>query len=50
MDDFMGITILFMGTSFLNFCLHELQKLNYHNHVLKKYLQVLELGLKFVTT
>jgi len=29
----MGITILFLGTLFLHFCLHELQKLNYYDHV-----------------
>jgi hypothetical protein len=44
----MGI-ILFLGTLFLNSCLHEFQKLNCNNHVFKKYFQVLELDLKFVT-
>jgi hypothetical protein len=37
-----------LGTLFLNFCLHEIQKLNYYNHVFKSYLQVLKLDLKFV--
>jgi hypothetical protein len=41
----MGMIILFFVTLFKNFCLHEL--LNYYNHVFKKYLQVLELDLKF---
>jgi hypothetical protein len=44
----MRIIILFLGTLFLNSCLHELQKLNCYNHVLLHYLQVLELDLKFV--
>jgi hypothetical protein len=42
----MGIIILFLGTLFLNFCLHGLQKLN--NYVLLNYLQIFELDLKFV--
>jgi hypothetical protein len=37
-----------LGTLFLNFCLHELQKLNFNNHDFKNYLQVLALALKFV--
>jgi len=44
----MGIINSFLGTLFLNSCLHALQKLNYYNHVLKNYLQVLELDPKFV--
>jgi hypothetical protein len=39
-----------LGILFLNSCLHELQKLNFYNHVFLHYLQVLELDLKFVTT
>jgi hypothetical protein len=42
-----GIITLFMGT-FLNSCLHELQKLNYYNHVFLYYLQIFEFDLKFV--
>jgi hypothetical protein len=44
----MWVIILFLGTLFFNSYLHELQKLNSYNHVLKNYLQVLELDLKFV--
>jgi hypothetical protein len=44
----MGKIIYFMGTLFINFCLHGFQKLNCYNHVFKKYLQILELDLKFV--
>jgi hypothetical protein len=44
----MGIIILFLGTLFFNYFLHELQKSNYYNHVILKYLQILELDLKFV--
>jgi len=44
----MGIIILFLGTLFFNSCLHEFQNLNCYNHVFLKYLQVLELDLKFV--
>jgi hypothetical protein len=44
----MGIILLLLGTLFFNSCLHELQKLNCYNHVFKKYLQVLELDLKFM--
>jgi hypothetical protein len=43
----LGYNIIYKYIIF-NSCLHELQKLNYHNHVFKKYLQLLELGLKFV--
>jgi hypothetical protein len=39
---------MFFGALFLKSCLHELQKLNYYNHVILNYLQVLELDLKFV--
>jgi hypothetical protein len=45
----MRIVILFLGTLFFNSCLHEFQKLNYYNHVFLKYLQILELDVKFVT-
>jgi hypothetical protein len=44
----MGIINSFLGTLFLNFCLHGLQKLNCYNHVFKNYLQVLELDPKFM--
>jgi hypothetical protein len=44
----MGIITLFLGTVFLNSCLHELQKLNYYNHVYLNYLQIFELDLQFV--
>jgi hypothetical protein len=46
----MRIIILFLSTLFLNFCLHELQKLNFYNHVYLHYLQVLEIDLKFVAS
>jgi hypothetical protein len=42
------IIIIFLGVLFLNFCLHELQKLNFYNHGFLHYLQVLELDLEFV--
>jgi hypothetical protein len=45
----MGTIMFFLGTLFLNSCLHGLQKLNYCDHVFLNYLQVLELDLKFVT-
>jgi hypothetical protein len=48
-DEFMGILNFFLGTLFLNFCLHGLQKLNYYNHVFESYLQILGMDLKFVT-
>jgi len=38
--------ILFLGTLFLNSCLHEFQKLNCYNYVFSHYLQILELNLK----
>jgi hypothetical protein len=41
---------IFLGTLFLNLCLHGLQKLSCYNHVFLHYLQVLEFDLKFVTT
>jgi hypothetical protein len=44
----MKIIIFFLGALFLNSFFHELQKLNYYNHVFLHYLQVLELDLKFV--
>jgi hypothetical protein len=44
----MGIIDFFLGTLFLNSCLHGLQKLNSYNYVFLNYLQVLELDLKFV--
>jgi hypothetical protein len=44
---FYGDNNIFLGTLFFNFCLHGLQKLNCCNHVFLKYLQVLELDLKF---
>jgi hypothetical protein len=44
----MRMIILFLGTLFLNSCLHEFQKLNCYNHVFLHYLQVLELDLRFV--
>jgi len=44
----MRIILLLLSTLFLNFGLHELQKLNFHNHVFLHYLQVLELNLKFM--
>jgi hypothetical protein len=44
----MGIMIFFLIHYFLIFCLHKLQKLNYYNNVFFKYLQILELDLKFV--
>jgi len=40
--------IYFLGTLFLNSCLHGLQKLNDSNHILKSYLQAFELDLKFM--
>jgi hypothetical protein len=45
----MEIIILFLGTLFWNSCLHGLQKLrNCYDYVFLKYVQVLELDLKFV--
>jgi hypothetical protein len=44
----MGIIKINLGTSFLNSCSYGIQKLNCYNQVLKNYLQVLELDLKFV--
>jgi hypothetical protein len=44
----MGIINFFLGTLFLNFCLHGLQKLNHYNHLFLNYLQIFELDLKFV--
>jgi hypothetical protein len=38
-----------LGTLFFNSYLHELQLLNYYNHIFLKYLQILELDVKFVT-
>ncbi len=38
----------FLDTLFLNSYLNGLQKLIFYNHILKNYLQVLELDLKFV--
>ncbi len=39
---------IFLGTLFLNSCLHGLWKLNCYNHVFLSYFQVLELDLNFV--
>jgi hypothetical protein len=36
----MGILFIFLGTLFLNSCLHGFQKLNYYDHIFKSYLQV----------
>jgi hypothetical protein len=44
----MGIIIKKLGTLFINFCLHGLQKLNCYNHVFLSCLQVLELDLKLM--
>jgi hypothetical protein len=45
-----GIITLFLGTLFLNSCLHEFQKLKInYNHVFLHYLQIFEFDLKFVT-
>jgi hypothetical protein len=44
----MKIILLFWGTLFLNFYLHEFQKLNCYNHVFLHYFQVFESDLKFV--
>jgi hypothetical protein len=39
---FIGIIMLFLGTLFINFYLHGLQKLNCYNHVFLSYLKILE--------